>query len=308
MKNDVKTAEVADSTEVKVDAAFAKIRKLETKQDMIVKALERNFGIDIDRDGKIGSAMLNVLTAIAVVVTCAGIALGITQSTNTRWNVADEADASSDIIQLDKNGNLTVKGTITSVNGAVTQATILVSTLISNATLKVYGSNVEVVAGGSLTVGAGGTITVPADSVSLDAVSGITATAAEINLLTAYKATQIGSVVSTIATNANGGTNVVTFTCKDLAGTQMVGYNVFRFWIADSEYGIPAAVAGDVVISGTGAAEILQEVDKAVYVVQASNGVAIATITDTPGGTNWIHVQLSGGKVSTPVKSAFNVP
>lgn len=160
----------------------------------------------------------------------------------------------------------------------------------------------------NLTVGTGGTVTVPADSVSLDAVNGITATAAEINLLTAMKTAHLGSVAVSVATNANGGTNVVTFTGKDLAGTQLTGYHAMTFFVADSTYGAPAAVAGDIIMSGTGVTELDVILDKAAYTVQLSNGVAVATITDDPAGTNYIHTINSAGVVSTPTTSAFNAP
>lgn len=186
--------------------------------------------------------------------------------------------------------NLTVNGSVSlpdaSIASADLPATMSNTTLFSNQTAKAYMSN--------LVVKAGGSVSLPAASVATDAL--------------AAKTLLVGSVTCTIATNANGGTNVVTFAVKDLAGTTIPDYSAFWFYVADSRYGVPAAVAGDVVISGTGAAEIFQAVDKALYMVQASNGVAVATITDTPGGTNYIHTLSAGGIPTCIATSAFNVP
>ena len=126
--------------------------------------------------------------------------------------------------------------------------------------------------------------------------------------LLAAKSSLIGSITVGIATNANGGTNVASITAYTQDGTKAVGYHAIKFWIADSEYGAPAAVVGDVVISGTGAAELEQVIDKAEYVIQTSNGVAVVTITDTPGGTNYIHTVTAGGVISAGTVSAFNLP
>jgi hypothetical protein len=139
----------------------------------------------------------------------------------------------------------------------------------------------------------GGTVTLPAASVANAALVGKTA------LYT--------TVTPTIATNANGGTNVVTFSVFDLAGTAVTTPTAIRFWISDDAQGTPAAVAGDVAISA--GVELQQVVDKADYWIMCTNllGTVVATITDTPGGTNYIHAMAPCGKI-TKVTSAFRVP
>ena len=119
--------------------------------------------------------------------------------------------------------------------------------------------------------------------------------------------TNVIIVTTTIATNANGGTNVVTFTAKDLAGTAIAFPAAIRFWISDDGQGTLAAVAGDVAISA--GVELQQVLDKADYWIISTNlaGTVVATITDTPGGTNYIHTLAPWGKI-TKVTSAFKVP
>jgi hypothetical protein len=149
----------------------------------------------------------------------------------------------------------------------------------------VYGSN--------LVIKAGGTVTLPAESVASAALTDKTAI--------------LSTITMTIATNANGGTNVVTYTGKDIAGTTVTTPFAFRTWITDDKDGALAAVDGDVAVS-TGM-ELQQVVDKADYWVVATNltGTAVVTITDTPGGTNYIHC-LSPMGFRTTVVSAFNAP
>lgn len=119
--------------------------------------------------------------------------------------------------------------------------------------------------------------------------------------------TAIVKTVSGAATaDPNGGTNVVVYTAKDLAGATLTQYTLFRVWISDTQYGAPAAVAGDVVISG--GVEVQQIVDKADYAVMtAANGTVTVTVTDDPGRTNYIHAVIGGGAV-LPTTLNWNIP
>ena len=65
--------------------------------------------------------------------------------------------------------------------GAGTLPDDVIGQSISNLAGYVYASNVNVTAGGALVIEAGGTFTVPVDAVSIDAVNGITVTAAALN-------------------------------------------------------------------------------------------------------------------------------
>lgn len=172
-------------------------------------------------------------------------------------------------------GSATLAGT-TLISGA---------TIISNASCKVYGNALE--------IASGGTVTVPALSIASAAL--------------ANKAEIASSVSVSCATNANGGTNVFTFTVKDLNGVAVTYPTAIRFWISDDGQGTLAAVAGDVAISG--GIELQQVVDKADYWIMSTNlaGTVVATITDTPGGTNYIHALAPAGRISKTT-SAFNVP
>ena len=142
----------------------------------------------------------------------------------------------------------------------------------------------------------------------ITASSSITLPAASVaNAALVGKTALYTTVTPTVVTNANGGTNVVTFSVFDLAGTAVTTPTAIRFWISDDGQGTPAAVAGDVAISG--GVELQEVLNKGDYWVMCTNllGTVVATITDTPGGTNYIHAMAPCGKI-TKVTSAFRVP
>ena len=74
--------------------------------------------------------MKNILTAFLIAISAS--AFGITQSTNTVWNVAD---ANGDLVQVDKFGNLKIAGTL-----SATSTASFVTTSTTN--LTVVGTNV----------------------------------------------------------------------------------------------------------------------------------------------------------------------
>lgn len=114
------------------DGLAATVRKQGELIQKMKNVLERMFGIDIDRDGKIGAfAVLFILSAC--------LAFGASQSTNTVWNVADST-GTNDVVQVDKFGNLTVDGAVTA-SGALSSGAI-VSTGSLTATQLVSGSTV----------------------------------------------------------------------------------------------------------------------------------------------------------------------
>jgi len=130
------------------------------------------------------------------------------------------------------------------------------------------------------------------------------------DLAVAVQRLGVGSVAAVATPNANGGTNVVVCTLADLGGNTLAvagQASAFTFFISDSAFGVPAAVAGNIVVSG--GYEIKELTDKAVYtVLTATNGTVTVTVTDTPGGTNYFHCVTGGGIVATPTTMAFNVP
>lgn len=189
--------------------------------------------------------------------------------------------------------NLTVKGTVTVPAASIASASMAAGTY-ANASLYSNAANKFAGATGVFDIAVvNTTVTLPAGGVANAALAG--------------KTLLYTTVTPTIATNANGGTNVVTFTVTDLAGTAATTPTAIRFWISDDAQGTIAAVAGDVAISG--GVELQQVVDKGDYWVMCTNltGTVVATITDTPGGTNYIHALAPCGKI-TKVTSAFNVP
>lgn len=188
--------------------------------------------------------------------------------------------------------DLTAKGTVTLPAASIASASMAAGTY-ANASLYSNAANKFAGATGVFDIAVvNTTVTLPAGGVANAALAGKTA------LYT--------TVTPTIVTNANGGTNVVTFSVFDLAGTAATTPTAIRFWISDDAQGTPAAVAGDVAISG--GVELQEVVNKADYWVMCTNllGTVVATITDTPGGTNYIHVMAPCGKI-TKVPSAFNI-
>jgi len=119
---------------------------------------------------------------------------------------------------------------------------------------------------------------------------------------------QVAGTLSAAATaNANGGTNVVVVTAKNLASTTLAINNqavLFRCYIADTAFGAVSAVAGEFAVSG--GTEIAQVTDKGDYIVAtATNGVVTLTITDTPPMTNYLHCVTGGGRIVAPTRMTF---
>jgi hypothetical protein len=119
--------------------------------------------------------------------------------------------------------------------------------------------------------------------------------------------TAVVKTMSGVATpNANGGTNVVVYTAKDLAGATLAQYTTFRVWIGDTQYGAPSAVAGSFTVSG--GVKVQEIVDKADYIVMTSAaGTVTLTVCDDPGRTNYIHAVVGGGTV-LPTTMNWNTP
>ena len=215
-------------------------------------------------------------------MTITELSLGVTPTKITETMI-------SNIVSGVLNGTgstLSVTGTLTSAGNANFTGTRVAIT-----------NNLDV--GKNLTVT--GTVTVVGDAVLPAGSIG------SAELATAVQNKLLTSLSAGIVANANGGTNVVTVTMKDLNGATLATNCLFRFWISDTVYGVLAAVAGDIAISGTGAVEVQQVVDKADYWVMASAGSAVITVTDTPGGTNFINF-VSGGGIVTASNMVFNVP
>lgn len=92
------------------DGLKAVVRKLREDVDGIKQALEKLFNIDIDSDGKAGSARLAVL--LGVLACSCIVSLAISPSSLSIWNLPDSS-GTNDIIQVRSDGNLVVEGTIT---------------------------------------------------------------------------------------------------------------------------------------------------------------------------------------------------
>lgn len=120
------------------------------------------------------------------------------------------------------------------------------------------------------------------------------------------KSASANYVTLSASANANGGTNVVTLTVKDMAGATYTSNTLVRIWVGDTAQSAPSAVAGEIVIDS--AVTVQAVTAKAHYVIGVTNsGVAQITIKDDPGNTNYLHAVVGGGPIrTTPLY--FNVP
>lgn len=92
-----------------------------------------------------------------------------------------------------------------------------------------------------------------------------------------------------------------TITVVDATGAAKTGYTLFRIWVSESEYGAPSTNNIETLSLSTGTA-ISTEVSNADYwYVTSSSGTAIATITATAAGTNYINVSVGGSVTSEAV-------
>lgn len=106
---------MSDKKEEKVDNGLAaKIRKLEEKVDKTVRALERLFGIDIDKDGKVGAVRFGLIAMLSVIAVACFAAEVIRQNQSGTAMITFGQD--SDGIP---NGDLTIAGDL-SVSGSTT--------------------------------------------------------------------------------------------------------------------------------------------------------------------------------------------
>jgi hypothetical protein len=126
------TEKIKEEVKKSDDGLAAKVRKLEETIKNVVATLERQFGIDINKDGKVG--LLAFLIAFSGLV-----AFAAPQSADTVWNVTDST-GTNDIIQVSKTGNLKVDGTVTAAGALSTGA--IVSSGSVTATSLVSGSTV----------------------------------------------------------------------------------------------------------------------------------------------------------------------
>jgi len=106
------------------DGLAAKVRKLEETLKNVVSTLERQFGIDLNRDGKIG--LLAFLIAFSGLV-----ALGQTKV----WNVL-KADG-TDAVAVYNDGSIVASGSLTAVPALASASTVPVVRIDTNATTTV---------------------------------------------------------------------------------------------------------------------------------------------------------------------------
>lgn len=207
-------------------------------------------------------------------------------------------------------GRLVVTGNLTSVTATIPtfNTTTLTGQTVTAHTLNINGTGFDsgdMYVTNWLRVGRAtitGALTV-ATSISLPGASIADAAlqSATFTMITNISTNFVSAFVAVAVPNANGGTNVVTVTAKDSAGRTVADYCAFLFYISDTAYRDPAAVAGDVVVAKGW--EIKEITDKAVYQICTTNsGSVVITITDDPARTNAFQIVQPGGRVtSTPL-------
>jgi hypothetical protein len=179
------------------------------------------------------------------------------------------------------NGTL-ITATADNLNSGVASSA---ATLISNATLKVYGSNVQIVAGGTLTVGAGGTLTLPAGSVGSDDIAaGTMANAMTIsNATTKLYGSNVEVVAGGTLTVGTGGT--VTLPSESVAITALADGIVGSLTVATAPVSPTQATITVTMKDINGSALTVSKGAYCWFTTQA-----IQTVPDTNGIGSWSFV------------------
>lgn len=155
------TDDAKDGVVVKIQKQVNEVAAMVRK---IKNALERQFGIDIDRDGKVGGATIwGMIIALAL---ASYMAFGFSPDMYSKWQIVDWTGTNA-LVSIDSNGNLTVDGTLTahytntasSYSATFGSLTVQTNALMSG-TLSVVGNTTLT---GTLTV-AGNTISAAAQT------------------------------------------------------------------------------------------------------------------------------------------------
>jgi hypothetical protein len=175
----------------------------------------------------------------------------------------------------------TVNGTTINANNIIC-TNAMTSAVTSNTTVNTTNLNVTT-----------GTVTLPALSVASAAL--------------ASKAQLVASVTASIATNGNGGTNIITITAKDLNDVAIVFPTEFTFFYSTNTMFMLGAIPGSNDI--TSGLLVHSEESKTVLKLASTNytGTFVMSITNAPGYTNWINISTPCGRVYQ-YKNAFNLP
>ena len=101
------TDDAKDGVVVKIQKQVNEVAAMVRK---IKNALERQFGIDVDRDGKIGGATVWSLVLALVMASC--IAYAFSPDPYSKWQIVDWTGTNA-LVSISSNGDLTVDGTLT---------------------------------------------------------------------------------------------------------------------------------------------------------------------------------------------------
>lgn len=134
------------------DGLAAKVRKIEASVKAIILALEKQFGIDLNKDGKVGHTRIGFALLVA-------LGFAITAGAATIWNLRDAANT-YDVIKVTDTGDLTVAGDVSLADtgsvikaGSVSGTTLVNIELVPKATATVGINPLRLVRVGDLATG-----------------------------------------------------------------------------------------------------------------------------------------------------------
>jgi len=292
---------LTDSTVVSADV----------KDDTLVNA-------DINSAAAIASSKLSTVDARTVGSLTTTGAVGIAEGALTDSTVVSADIKNDSIVDADINsaaaiassklattdartvGSLTTTGAVGIAEGALTDSTVVSADVKDDTLVNADVNSAAAIASSKLaqddarTVGSistTGTVSIAAGALTDKAV-------VAADLADAVQDMLIQSFAAVAVPGSQGTTNVVTVTAKDIGGNTLATRTSFRCWVADSDYGVPAAV--DVSFEVSTGVEVQKITDKAHYIVLSDgSGVAVLNIQDSAGRTNYLHIVNGGGTVSS---------
>jgi len=103
---------------------------------------------------------------------------------------------------------------------------------------------------------------------------------------------------ATVTSTTNVKESVATITANDVAGSAAAGLRLLRIWISETDLGSASTNNIETLVLSTGTAVSTETANADYYYVTAAAGTAIATITGTAAGTNYLMV-ADGSTVSS---------
>ena len=103
---------------------------------------------------------------------------------------------------------------------------------------------------------------------------------------------------ATITSTTNVKESVATITANDIAGSAVAGLRLLRIWASETDGGAVSTNNIETLVLTTGTAVSTETANADYYYVTAAAGTAVATVTGTAAGTNYLMV-ADGSTVSS---------